>query len=145
MGTIQNLIDRVKSFNYEAAVAESLEETKEAIPELTRDRLITGKLTDGGRIIPLYSSPIYAINKERQNSLAGFLTPDLKLTGEFYASIQTKINTKTFVTFSDDSKAPKLETKYTPLIYGLSDEAKAKYAKIVQPILFAKIKTATVG
>jgi len=138
--------ENVQRFNYDLAVRETLEETANRVPDYTRDQLHRGEKVDGSKITPLYGNPEYSKLKFADNSAAGLGVPDLYLYGDFYNGIQTKINTKTISTFSIDSKSPKLELKYSPLIYGLNAANKTKYAIMdVKPVLIAKVKTGIFG
>lgn len=146
MGTINQLYIRFKSLNFELIKQLSLRETVSEVPELNRAQLKAGKRSDDKLIRPQLASRIYALDKQRLGGTAPFLTPDLLNTGAFQKDITTIITTKTIKTFSLDLKAPALELKYSPFIYGLSKENTIKYALgSVLPILSAKLKAATVG
>lgn len=146
MGTIKNLANRFKSLNFDLIKQESLRETvPQNAPEFNRDQLRQGKKADGNLITPQLGSLTYALTKENKGGIAPFMTPDLIDTGGFYKGITTIITSKTIRTFSLDLKAPKLELKYSPLIYGLSTENLSKISQIVQPVLHKKLREATVG
>lgn len=149
MGTIKNLATRFKALNFDLIQQESLRETAPlVIPGMNRDQLKSGKKSDGNPIIPPLENITYALDKEATNGLNGrsLLTPDLLKTGAFQSEITTIITAKTIKTFSLDLKGEKLELKYTPLIYGANKENLSKYAtKDLRPVLFQKLKAATVG
>jgi len=147
MGTIANLTNRFKALNFDLIKQESLRETAPLIiPEMTREQMRQGQRSDGNPIVPKLEDIRYAIDKEANGGLAPFLTPDLFHTGEFQENIITTITAKTIKTFSIDLKAPKLELRYTPLIYGANSANLAKYAtENLQPVLLSRLKAATVG
>lgn len=151
MGTIKNLADRFKiaAANWEVIKQESLRETAPAIiPVYNREQLRSGQLSDGNPITPQLENVIYALDKEAKNGLNGrsLLTPDLYNEGNFQGDVTTTITAKTIKTFSLDLKAPKLELKYSPLIYGANPKNLSKYAiEDLRPVLFSKLKAATVG
>lgn len=149
MGTIANLANRFKALNFDLIKQESLRETAPfIIPVMNREQLRSGQLTDGSAIVPPLSNLQYALDKEAENGLNGrsLLTPDLYHTGEFQSEITTTITAKTIKTFSLDLKGPSLELKYSPKIYGANPANLSKYAiQNLRPVLFAKLKAATVG
>lgn len=145
MGTIRNLANRFRALDFELIKQESLRETVTEVPELNREQLRKGQLSDGNLIRPQLDNPVYAVSKQTKGGIAPFMTPDLLNTGAFQEQITTTITAKTIKTFSLDLKAPKLELKYTPLIYGLDTPNMGKYAQSVRPVLFEKLRAATVG
>jgi hypothetical protein len=145
MGTVRNLLQRFQAFDYDAARQAAVEETKDQIVVFVKQQLKSGYLSTGGRIRPYYATIQYAAKKFNMNRLPGFGTPDLLVTGDFYKGIGVVVTTTSFTTDSTDDKAPKLELAYTSYIYGLSPENLINYGQIVKPVLFEKIKNATVG
>lgn len=149
MGTIHNLASRFASLNFDQIKQQSLRETAPAIiPEMNIEQLKHGKLSDDNPIVPKLENITYAIDKENKNGLNGrtLLTPDLKNTGGFYEGITTTVTRLTIKTFSIDLKSPKLEARYSKLIYGPNTANLSKYAiEDLKPVLMSKLKTATIG
>lgn len=147
MGTIHNLATRFKNLNFEAIKQQALIETApEIIPEMTERQMREGKRSDGELITPDLQSREYALLKLEAGGIAPYKTPDLRNSGSFQAAIRTVITPKAIRTYSLDSKATKLELKYTPLIYGANAANLTKYAtENLFPTLMGKLKAETVG
>lgn len=138
--TIHEMAKRFASVNFEQVVRDSFEEKKATIASFNRQNLRKGKLQTGNTIKPDLQSIPYAAKKFNSSGQAPFGTPDLFLTGGFQSDIGVIINKETFTTFSENIKAPKLELKYTPLIYGLPDANKPDFVQVVGPVIFQKVK-----
>lgn len=146
MGTIRNLSDRFKALDFELIKQQSLIETAPQIMEMTEQQMRIGERSDGYNIIPDLQDLHYSLQKKEAGGIAPFETPDLFNTGQFYKGLRTSIGLKTINTYSLDTKAPKLEEKYTPLIYGANEINLSKYAvEDLKPVLLEKLKAATVG
>lgn len=149
MGTIANLANRFKALDWDLIKQTSLRETApNIIPQMNRGQLKSGQLNDGSPIEPPLSNTAYALDKEKKHGLNGrsLFTPDLLDTGAFQSEITTTITAKTIKTFSLDLKGEELELKYSPKIYGANPTNLSKYAiEDLRPVLFQKLRTATVG
>jgi len=84
--------------------------------DLNTSQLSDGKLSTNKKVTPKYS-PEYAKFK-------GFKTPDLHLEGDFYAGFNIEFKEKSMIFDSNDDKTPKLETRYSSDIFGLTDKNK---------------------
>lgn len=150
MGTIANLANRFKALNFELIKQEALRETVSEVPELIREQLKSGQRSDGNPITPKLDNIAYALKKEAVNGLNGrsLLTPDLLNTGSYQEKITSIITAKTIKSFSLDLKSEALDLKYgekSPLLK-LNEANTSKYAlDSVKPVLFSKLKAATVG
>lgn len=140
--TIHAVAQAFQRLNFDQVVRDSFEETKGSIVDFDRKNLRQGFKVDGTRI-GFYASVPYAAKKFNQSSEAGFGYIDLYLSGSWSGGINVTVNSKSFTTFSVDSKALKLEADYSPLIYGLPNKYKPNYVQIIGPVIFKKIKQAT--
>lgn len=150
MGSIRNLSDRFKTLDFNAIKEQSLIKTAPGIiPEMNEQQLSIGQLADGEEFPEKnwLQSKEYAQQKLEAGGMAPFRIPDLKLTGSFYDGVRTVVTPQlSLKTYSIDTKAPKLETKYGSLIFGASPINLAKYAtENLQPVLIKKLKEQTVG
>jgi len=145
MGTIRSTFKAYSEgtgIDIDTIIAESIEETKTIIIGFNKENLKQGFKIDGTRI-GTYASLSYAAKKFAQNSAAGFGNIDLFLSGDWANAITVRVNKKSFTTFSINTKALKLETKYSKLIYGLPNKYKDEYIQILKPIIIRRIKEAT--
>lgn len=149
MGTIRNLSARVSiaAKQWDNTKQTALRETApDAFPALNKKQLRLGQRSDGQLIKPDLQSKVYSADKATTGGTAPFGTPDLFHTGAFYSEITTTVTKLSLKTFSLDLKAPKLELKYSPLIYGLNPANLTKYAtETLKPVLFEKFRSQTVG
>lgn len=142
--TIHAAAQRARSVNFDDIIRQSIAETKDYIIQFNRENLLKGLKVDGSKI-GTYATIPYAAKKFAQNSQAGFGFVDLYLTGDFAKGIQVKLNSKSFTTFSIDSKADKLELEYSKDIYGLPFNRKAEYAEILGQAITRNTKSAIFG
>lgn len=143
MGTIFALNDKIKVVNIKLTIAKSVEETKDATVGIVKGQLHYGEDSSGHLISPKYKSNQYAKNKQEENPIPGFGTPDLFLKGDFTAGIKEVVDASSysFTIDSEDSKAPKLEAQYGGEIYGMNDQNKEYYAnEILKPHLVENLK-----
>lgn len=143
--TIRKVAQNAQRINFDAIVRDSFEQTKGLIASFNKDNLKKGFLATGDPIRPEYGSIPYAAKKFNENGMAPFGTPDLFLTGAFQDAINIKVNAKSFTTFSTDSKASKLELKYSSKIYGLPVIKNSEYVETIKPIIVEKIKRELFG
>lgn len=146
MGTIRNLANRFKALDFELIKQQALIETApQIIPEMTEQQMRLGQRSDG-EMIGYLKDKHYAEGKTLSGGLAPPGEVDLRLTGAFQKSIRTVVTKLTLKTYSLDTKAPKLEKWYGQLIYGANKQNLSKYAtEDLRPVLFEKLKSATVG
>lgn len=126
MLTIAALTQKFKALNTGNIIHESFIETKEAFEQLNKEQLRAGKTNTGDEIAPRYRSNKYAIAKNEINPLPGLGTPDLRLTGAFYAGIDAEPGKDVIDIISKDEKGPALENKYSG-IFGLGTTFKKQY------------------
>lgn len=120
-GTLGNNVSRVIK-NLDKIVLDSAMELKETIADLNVKQLEEGKRVDGANIIPEYQSDVYAKAKKSIGAKPSLGTPDLKLTGDFHRGIYADRKADYIFTYSKDSKADKLNSKYRQ-IFGLTAES----------------------
>ena len=144
MGTIAAMSRAWSQINLAKEAMIVVSETQQDIIELNQDQLKSGELKTSQRIRPKYRNPYYARKKNSQNPLPGLGTPDLHNTGEFYKGFTIRLQGDTgFDITSKDSKTPDLVSKYSPDIFGLTQQSKGEYGTIMQPKLVQRIRTKT--
>lgn len=142
MGTIFDFDNAIQKVQVQPIIVKCLEQSQYEILAFNRGQLFMGENNKGLSITPRYRSQAYADFKESINAKPGYGTPDLFVTGEFYNSLQIKVNPTEFTIFSSNNKAPKLEKKYGQNIYGLTPENKAYFAtEVLRPKLVTELKT----
>ena len=137
MATVNQLRSRLTALNVKDVSFRSVEETKEVITEIQRQQMFQG-LNAEGKKIGRYRSNKYARVKNEMNPLPGLGIPDLKLTGAFYAKMETDVTPEVFKSFSTDEKNAELTAKYDP--FGLNKESKSKYAGKLRPVFIKNVK-----
>ena len=116
------LSDIRRAKNGLSAEAETIvSEIQELILNYNRGRLLKGQDAQGQKITPDYSRVKYARAKNQMNQLPGIGTPDLKVTGKFYAEFYLTSQNGKFEIFSSDWKSKALSNKYGD-IFGLTIE-----------------------
>lgn len=130
MATIFDVLENAKrvSENARGVTVGIIEDHEGVITGYNKDQLLHGFDRFGERFQP-YGSLFYAIEKNRQNPLAGMGNPDLNLTGAFYRGFFVSITGMTFKISSTDQKRSDLEEKYGPTMFGLSNTSLASYSK----------------
>lgn len=129
MTTISEMINRVDRLRLREQVPVIIEQTSREIILLNQAQLYERSIDGDGKRLKAYSSPIYAIDKNRMNPLPGLFHPDLKLTGSFFYGMYVKVDKNVFTISSSDEKTAKLEGEYGTAILKLTDESKTRYAK----------------
>lgn len=125
MGTVRNLLNRVRSFNVIRAAGTAMKANETEILEINKEQLQEGKNSDN-EPVGFYRSVGYALYKNKRNPKAGYGTVDLKDTGDFYRSFTLTINGNVYTISATDSKMPELVSKYSPKIFGFMEENKIK-------------------
>lgn len=150
--TLHELQRRLKGFNILTELADSVDETKEAVVELNREQLLHGLDSEGNYLSPTYledpffkspeSGKRYAEWKARIEPKRDkpFFVPNLFITGRYHSTIDLSVTQETMVTTSDDPAADSIEAKFGEDIYGLNSESKSEYIpNHLLPILQTKI------
>ena len=136
--TLQQNVSRVIK-DLEKIVLDSAMELKETIADLNVKQLEDGKRVDGASIVPEYQSQDYAKAKKAIGATPALGTPDLKVTGDFHKGIYADLRGNYIYTYSTDSKADKLNSKYRQ-IFGLTKESIATLKPDLTEILQIRIK-----
>lgn len=136
--TLQRNVESVIE-NLNSIVLDSAMELKDSIADLNVKQLEEGKRVDDASIIPEYQSQDYAKAKKAIGAKPALGTPDLKLTGDFYHGFYTDRKPDYLYTYSTDSKADKLNSKY-PKIFGLTVDSIATLKPDFTQILLIRVK-----
>ena len=143
MGVFADMAERFdKAASLVPAIVDlSIEATEKQLLDLNRSQLIIGQKSDGQAITPKYSTN-YAKRKKGSRSSP---TPDLKVTGKFYRSFQTKLTEKQIeIEGTRESKgfdvAEHLEKRYSEDIYGLTENHIGIYGNVLLPIFTKKLE-----
>lgn len=132
--TLQSNVSRVIK-DLDKIVLDSAMELKDTIADLNVKQLEDGKRENGNSIVPEYQSPNYAKTKKAIGARPTLGTPDLKLTGDFHSGIYADLRGNYIYTYSTDSKADSLNSRYRQ-IFGLTKESiaalKPDLTKILQ-------------
>lgn len=125
MATIFEMLSKWQQVNVETEIPAIIQRNKEVAAELNRKQLKSGKTSKGDPVQPSYNSTIYALDKNRSNSLPGLGTPDLYLTGAFHRGFYAQVKAgKSIIFGSTDMKSSDLEANYTKEIFGLTRDNK---------------------
>lgn len=140
MATIKAFNSRLQKVNFKSAAQEACRVSGFDIVQSIRSQMLRGERGDNQKIQPKYSSPIYAIDKQRRNPQAGFGNPDLYDTGAFQGGIYIKFGNYNFTIGSNDSKSPDLEAKYTTQIFALNTTSREQLIPKIYARLFRSLK-----
>jgi hypothetical protein len=129
MGTIDRLINNVKTLNVTDVIAESMDATMSELVKFQKYQMLMGYRADGERI-GKYRNKYYAAQKYKLNPLAGYGYVDLKLEGYFQGDIFVDVRdmSKSVVFSSMDPKVNDLTEKYGDEIWGLRTETAQEYS-----------------
>jgi len=144
MTTIRQMLNKWQAVDFDQIVWDSIDQTKENIVTFNQINLRYGFKIDGSRIGQYVSVP-YAKKKFQQSALAGGGQVDLYLTGDWSYGLTVNVGLKTFTTFSTDYKDGLLTTRYGKEIEGLPQKYQSQYIDILFPVVFGKVKYATVA
>lgn len=136
--TLHEVQRRLKGFDIITEVADSVDETKEAMIELNRKQLLRGLDNDGEYLSPKYSEDPYFKSKESAARYAAWKkriepektdrpedVPNLYIIGTFHSSMRISVNS-TDIEFSNSASfAGGVESKFSN-IYGLNAESKSE-------------------
>lgn len=124
------LANNFRNFDMADIVVEVAVSHDAELADLNLDQLNKGYLSTGQRT-KQYESDDYSNLKKSIGSRSAPYA-DLKLEGDFHAGWNVKGVGGKWIEFdSDDSKTPDLEEKYSPDIFGLTDENKGEAADII--------------
>lgn len=150
IGSIRNLKERVLGLNLTQLIVNTANQTSDKIIQLNQIQLYRSSIDAFGNRLALYSSPLYAFDKNRSNPLPGVFHPDLYLTGDFYKGFKVAITQNAnYSVYSTDAKADKLSSTgpggYGPGIFGLTKSNMQIYARETFFPEFAEGFTAATG
>lgn len=136
--TLHELQRRLKGFSLNTEVADSVNETKDAMLALNRMQLLRGLTKDGGYLSPKYSEDPFFKSKESAKRYAQWKkriepvktdrpedVPNLYIVGVFHSKIDVKANASEYTFTNTASFAGGVEGKFKD-IYGLTSESKSK-------------------
>lgn len=136
--TLHELKRRLKGFDLLVEVADSVNETKEAMLTLNRMQLLRGLTKDGNYLSPKYSEDPFFKSKESAKRYAQWKkriepiktdrpedVPNLYIIGVFHSKIDVKANASEYEFTNTASFASGVEGKFKG-IYGLTAESKSE-------------------
>jgi len=133
MTTINTILSRIESLDINKQSQESIEQTKQKIIDVNKERMAQGRRADGS-YLPNYSR----ISVEVYGYPPGPWR--LKNTGKFQQGITVNVDSLSFKTDSTDEKSAMLKKKAGEGIFGMDKEGKVDYVKVLQPVLVSKVK-----
>ncbi len=139
MATVLDMIDNIKAIDLKSIARTVMQKNADVFTEFNRQQMMEGKRKDGKNIGDspgrrgYYQSLMYARDKQKKNSKAGFMNPDLYLTGAFQDSMYMNVKGEDIVMDSTDSKAADLLKDYGGTIYGLNEEKKPEFVEVIMP------------
>lgn len=124
--TLLETYQNVKQIDTGRLVDECMSELRPLVIDLNLFQLEQGLNADGKKF-RRYKNKGYAAKKNAMNSMPGFGTPDLKLTGDFWKAFKADLKGGVMDIYSTDPKAGWLEDgtpkmKAFAKIYGLTKE-----------------------
>ena len=147
MATAIDLIDNLKALDVKSIARTVMQRNADAFSEANREQMMEGKRRDGKNIGDspgnYYLSLMYARDKQNKNSKAGFMNPDLRLTGSFQDSMYMNVKGDDIIMDSTDSKTWDLVKKYGDTIFGLNEKSKEPFLDILTPDFQAEITKQT--
>jgi hypothetical protein len=128
LATIEDLYNAFKQVKLREDLPQIIQATSYEINILVINQLRVGKLSTRDPIRPAYASTYYANMKQAIGSEAAFKTPDIKLTGAYYAALGVSV---TQDEYDIESTVPYADSKQI-LQYGddllrLSEDSKQIY------------------
>jgi len=138
-------IENLKSIDLQKVAATVLQKNADVYTEFNREQMMKGKRKDGKNIGDspgnYYLSLMYARDKAKMNSAAGFMNPDLRLTGSFQDQMYMNVKGEDIIMDSTDSKATELVKKYGSSIYGINPSE--EFTDFLEPDFQAEITRQT--
>lgn len=136
--TLHELSRRLKGFDLPTEVADSVNETKEAMVSLNRMQLLRGLTKEGEYLSPKYSEDPFFKSKESAKRYAQWKkriepvktdrpedVPNLYIIGTLHGGIEVNANSSEYTFTNTVSFAGKVEGKFKN-IYGLTSESKSE-------------------
>ena len=145
MATPGEILEELEQLDIDALVRESVEEVSTEYIKKNLDQLYEGLNSEGQKILPRYRSNKYARVKNEMNSAPGLGTPDLFLTGAFYAGSKARLEGDDIVEESSVEYSKDLENRYDPnQIWGLDEENHDEFVnEDLQTLIIEKISEQT--
>ena len=125
MASILEMSNKFKSLNLDLIYTTTMSNQTEEILEQNRAQMLEGKTSKGKKIQPKYKTKRYAQRTKNKARLGG--TPDLKLSGDFHASISLKKQKTDFVFETKLSYAKKYVVPKYNDIFGLEPKRQKKF------------------
>jgi len=91
MSVVLKQLANYRKMNLEMILTDVINRNKKRIVDAQKKQLQFGCNGKGEKINPKYASDAYAHEKHKQNSLAGYGTPDLRKTGALYNDLDFTI------------------------------------------------------
>jgi len=135
MVTINTKLEKIEKLSVDDQAQAAIEETKETIEDLNRERMLEGRRADGS-VMPNYSQISVLVYGYPPGPIR------LKATGAFQAAIDVEVGKKSFTTDSKDPKSKMLKTRYGEEIFGMDQPDRVDYVKVLRPVFVKKMKTA---
>lgn len=111
----------VERFNIAKSFQFYMKRNKNLYEELNRENLSEGKLRTGNNLSPDYSSA-YLRRKKKISTYKLSGTPDLRLSGSFYANLKANVTGSKIENKSDVPHSKYLEKRYGKEIYGIQKD-----------------------
>lgn len=129
MTTIAELYEAVSKLRLREELPEMIRETGVEIAIKVEKQLAKGELSTGDKIKPEYAAPAYSKTKSTMNPMAGYGTPDLKYTGDYYKGIGVALLSS--AEYAIESDVPYAHNasieKYGDNLLRLSEQSKEEY------------------
>ena len=141
--TIKGLYNGVKAMDVDLVINTAIDKSLPALVQENKKQLYAGFDKSGEKIKRKYRNNKYARVKFGMNPAPGLGTPDLFVTGAFFAGIDVEREGNDILRFgSTDEKGESLERKYDP--FGLGGDYKKEFiGKSLRPNLNIEITKAT--
>jgi hypothetical protein len=137
------LLDRLDPTELKPIIILCLNQSQYEWLGLNRGQLHDGQDNTGHLQSPDYAEERYALHKNADNPVPGLGVPDFFVTGDYYNSIQVKVNASQYAitTYSSGvDYAPKLEAKWDRN-YGLDPENLGFFSsEILKPKIIGELK-----
>jgi len=137
--TINTILSRLQAININNEAVTAIEATKDEIVALNRERMLSGKLSDGSAMPPYSKISV---------SVYGYPPGPwrLKNTGSFQEKIKVNVNSVSFISTSTDDKTAMLIKKVNDkgldgeAIFGLDKEGKKEYVNDLRPVFVKQVR-----
>jgi hypothetical protein len=128
--TAAALIQVLKGVKVATIAVEAIKQTEpEYLTAQTQKQMLYGVDSTGKKISPSYTTSAYSRKKVKMNPLAGYGTPDLRISGALYKETKfLKVDETQIEIESQVPYAKYVESRYGSDIYGLSPKNRSTYA-----------------